>query len=109
MTQNNSTADHNAGSHSPAGGNRPADTLRDRGMKATIWRNQGEQRPFYTAEFVRSFRDASGDWHDSHSFGADGLLKLSLLAQQTYSRIRELEMADREQAGQSRPDAGGPR
>ena len=89
--------------------NRPADTLRDRGLKATIWRRQGESGPFYTAEFVRSFRDAGGDWQDSHSFGADGLLKLSLLAQQTYLRIRELEEADRDQSRQSHSgDDAGP-
>ena len=77
-------------------GNRPANTLRDRGLKATIWRNRGESGPFYTAEFSRSFRNAAGDWCDSTSFGAEGLLKLSLLAQQTYLRIRELEQADRD-------------
>lgn len=76
----------------------PADTIRDGNLKASIWRNEGENSAFYAATFSRTYRDAEGQYRDSHSFGAGDLLKLSELARTAYTRTNELRRDDRAQA-----------
>lgn len=84
----------------------PADVIRDGNLKATIWRNEAESGPFYATSFVRTFRDSEGQFHDTNSFVAADLLRLSELARKTYDRTTELRREDRQQARQQQPDAG---
>lgn len=84
----------------------PADVIRDGNLKATIWRNETESGPFYATSFVRTFRDSEGQFHDTNSFVAADLLRLSELARKTYERTSELRREDRQQARQQQPDAG---
>jgi hypothetical protein len=61
---------------------KPAQTLRCGNIKATIWKNSGENGQFYSTTFTRPFRDASGVWHNAASFGVNELeLVLSLASQ----------------------------
>lgn len=78
--------------------NQPADVIRDTNLKATIWRNESEKGPFYATSFARTFRDQDGQLHDTNSFVAADLLKLSELARKAYDRTTELRRDDREQA-----------
>lgn len=76
---------------------RPADVLRDGNLKASIWRNEGESGPFYATSFARTYRDEEGRLHDTNSFVAGDLLKLSELARSAYTRTNALRREDRQQ------------
>jgi hypothetical protein len=68
----------------------PADVLRDGSLKATIWRNEGEDGPFYSTSLARTFEDRDGNLRDAHSFSGSDLLKVSELARKAYDRTAEL-------------------
>ena len=69
---------------------KPALTIRDRNLKATIWKNTGEKGEFYTVQFTRSYRDDQGNYHDSDSYSGSELLRISRLAQKAYDYAAEL-------------------
>ena len=78
--------------------NPPADVIRDSNLKATIWRNEGDERPFYAASFARAYKDEKGEYRDADTFVGTDLLKLSELARKAYDRTTELRREDREAA-----------
>ncbi|SFF97085.1 hypothetical protein SAMN05518801_104250 [Novosphingobium sp. CF614] len=78
--------------------NAPRDVLRDGNLKASIWSNEGEKGPFYSATLARTWRDAEGQPHDTHSFAGSELLRVSELARKAYDRTQELRREDRQPA-----------
>jgi multidrug resistance efflux pump len=82
--------------------NRPADTLRDGSLKATIWKRQGESGDFYATDLARTYKDQEGNLRDSRSFGTNDLLRVSELAKTAYHRSNELR---REQAQARKAEA----
>ncbi|MEM8759768.1 MAG: hypothetical protein AAGE83_05505 [Pseudomonadota bacterium] len=70
--------------------NRPADTLRDGSLKATIWRNESEKGPYHTVNLSRTYKDEQGTFHDSQSFRAKDMLPLSELSRQAHYRAGDL-------------------
>ena len=66
---------------------RPVCVLRDGMLKAAIWRNEGENGPFFTATLSKLF-EKNGELRDGHSFAGGELLKVSELARQAYNEIR---------------------
>ena len=77
---------------------KPAMTIRDGALKATLWRREGESGPFYSVSFSRSYKKAEGEYADSTSFSGAELLRLAQLAGKAY-----------EQAQALREQAAGPR
>lgn len=73
--------------------NKPAHTLRCGGIKATIWKNNSERGPFYSATFSRPFKGAEGQWRNGASFGLADLEAISILTAQAKAWI--FERADR--------------
>ncbi|NVK17755.1 MAG: hypothetical protein HWE30_03580 [Methylocystaceae bacterium] len=71
--------------------NGPVDTVRDKNLKASIWRNQGERSDFFTVKFAKTYRDRDGTLRDTNNFTDTEVLRLSELARRTYSRVSELE------------------
>ncbi len=69
---------------------KPALTIRDRNLKATIWKNTGEKGDFYTVQFTRSYRDDQGNYHDSDSYSGSELLRIARLAQKAFDYTAEL-------------------
>ena len=67
----------------------PVRTLRIGRLKAAIWENGGEQRPFFNVTFARTYMDEDKKFHDSDSFGRDDLLPLAKLADQAHTFICE--------------------
>ena len=67
--------------------NKPVDTIRDRELKATIWKNFGKSGTFFTVEISRTYKDDQGKYHPSHSFNQDQLLRVSRLADIAYSEV----------------------
>ncbi len=87
---------------------KPEDTIRDRNLKATIWRNEGEKSPYHTTSFARTYEDERGELQDSHSFNSGELLRVSELARQAHHRVNELRREEfkekrREEQDQERP------
>lgn len=82
--------------------NRPADTLRDGALKATIWKRQGESGDYYATDLARTYKDREGNLRDSRSFGSNDLLRVSELAKNAYHRTNELR---REQAQERKAEA----
>jgi len=81
----------------------PVDTLRDGFLKVTIWRNEGEKGPFYTASFAKTY-EKDGELHDGQSFHSSDLLGMSELARQAYAEIRDLRAElNKERAGDPEP------
>ena len=69
---------------------RPADTLRDGAVKATIWERQGERGAFNATDLSRTYKDQEGNLRDSRSFSGSDLLRVSELAKGAYHRTNEL-------------------
>lgn len=70
--------------------NRPADTLRDGSLKATIWRNDGENGTYHTVNLARTYKDDQGNLRDTSSFRAKDMLPLSELSRQAHYRANDL-------------------
>ena len=71
--------------------NKPALTLRDGSLKATIWANDAQSGGVrYSVEFSRSYTDDAGNWHDSPSFANGELLRIAHLASKAYDAIADL-------------------
>jgi hypothetical protein len=62
--------------------NKPANTLRSGNIKATIWQNASEKGPFFVTTFSRPFKDQSGEWRNSTSFGLNDLEALVTVARE---------------------------
>ena len=75
---------------------RPAETLKDGNIKATIWRNEGEKGAFYNTKFSRSYQDLEGKHHESTTFMGTDVLKVGRLASRAYDKEQELRQRDRE-------------
>lgn len=69
---------------------RPADTIRDGALKATIWENQGENGVYHTTTLARTYEDRNGDLRDTNSFSGTDLLRIAELARAAYARSNDL-------------------
>ena len=74
--------------------NTPETTLRDGNIKATIWKNFGENGNFYTVTLTRSFKDEADEWQESSSYSGSQLLRIARLADQAYGRVSELRQTE---------------
>jgi len=67
--------------------NTPAATLRDGGLKATVWKNTtNEGKTYYSVNITKSYKQDE-EWKETTSFGADDVLKVANLAQRAYNAI----------------------
>ncbi|WP_375205367.1 hypothetical protein [Hyphococcus sp.] len=82
--------------------NRPEDTLRDGSLKATIWRNEGENGEYYSTTIARTWQDEDGNYRDSHSFSGSELLRVSELARGAYARTNELKQEQQQEQAQGK-------
>lgn len=69
---------------------RPEETLRDGNLKASIWRNEGDNGPYFSTSFARTYKDEEGKYHDTHSFNSHELLRVGELARQAHHTTNEL-------------------
>lgn len=96
----------------------PLDTVRDRALKATIWKNEGERGPYLSITFAKTYEDRDGNLRDGNRFSPDEALRISELARRAFARAQELGRElkqslapeNREPAPRNdRPDTGRPR
>jgi len=71
-------------------GRQPVETIRDGAIKMSIWRNEGQDGPFFSTSVNRTYRDDEGQLRDTNSFTGADLLKVSELARQAYARTNDL-------------------
>lgn len=74
---------------------KPVDTLRDGALKATVWRNEGENGSFFTTTLSRTYTDERGDFHESNSFSGSELLRVAELARTAYTRTQDFRREER--------------
>jgi len=75
------------------GSKRPVATLKDRFIKAAIWKNESKQGPFYGTTLERTYKEGN-EYKTSHTLhGRDQLAAAQLLIK-AYHKTRELEAAD---------------
>ncbi|TWU00472.1 hypothetical protein Pla108_14230 [Botrimarina colliarenosi] len=75
--------------------NKPFATLRDGAIKATVWSNPTEEgRVRYSVDISRSYTDKDGNWHDTHYFGRNELLRVAHLAGKAYDAIAQAGLAN---------------
>ena len=75
---------------------KPVDEMRDGNLKASIWRNEGENGAFYPTTFARTYKDDQGNLRDASSFAGHELLRVSELARKAYDRTRALRREERD-------------
>ena len=69
------------------GNNKPVHTIRHRRIKATIWRNETAKGPIFNVTIVRSYKDKSGEWKDTHGIGYDDLMNVAALLYEAHGFI----------------------
>ena len=74
---------------------KPAETIRDGAIKATIWKNQGEKGVFFSVNFTRTYTDTDGNFHDGDSYTGTQILQVARLAERAYERVSELRQAEK--------------
>ena len=72
----------------------PVEQVRIGGIKAAIWRNEGNERPWFNVTFQRLYRTQDGQWQSTASFAQSDLLALAKVADAAHSRILRLTADD---------------
>lgn len=80
--------------------NRPVDVIRDGNLKASIWRNEGENSVSYATTIARTYKTEDGAYRESNSFTGTELLRVSELARKAYDRSNDLRRDDYERGAQ---------
>lgn len=83
--------------------NRPADVIRDGNLKASIWRNEGENGASYATTIARSYKTEDGSYRESNSFAGTELLRVAELARKAYDRTNDLRREDYERSEERGP------
>jgi hypothetical protein len=78
-------------------GNRPVHEVRFGTIRAAIWANQTEQHGvIYNVTVSRSYKNSSGDWKDSDSFGRDDLLIVAKALDEAHTWICQEQRRERQ-------------
>ncbi|WP_413936552.1 hypothetical protein [Nitrospira sp. BLG_1] len=73
----------------------PVITLRCSRIKASVWKNEGMNGPFYNVTVARSYKGQDGVWKNSDSFGVADLDALIVVANRRHAGSRRGRTADR--------------
>jgi hypothetical protein len=77
--------------------NQPAHEIRLGRIRATVWANETESGTRHNVTFSRLYKDASGAWKDSTSFGRDDLPLVAKVADAAHSWIFEEQSENHQQ------------
>ena len=70
---------------------RPVFEARYGRLRASVWRHDSDKGPWFNVALSRSYKDESGAWQTSSSFGARDLLEVAKLCNEAHTWIyREL-------------------
>lgn len=73
---------------------KPAATIRDGAIKATIWWNKGEKGDFHRVQLTRTWKDDQGNYRDSDIFSRAELLRVAHLAAKAYEQLASLRQSN---------------
>lgn len=79
--------------------NQPVSEVRDGALKIAIFRNEPKQegdRPRYSGKLTRSYRDASGAWHDTEYLSGTEFLRAARLMEKAYDAEMSQRSADKD-------------
>lgn len=68
-------------------GNKPVVEVRDGNLKIALFRNEPQEageRVRYSGKLTRSYRDASGQWHNTDSLSGSEFLRAARLMEKAY-------------------------
>ncbi len=68
---------------------KPAHSIREADVKATIWRNHGENGDFYNVTLSRTFKDEEGNPKNTNSFGLYDLTKIEMVVRNARTWIMD--------------------
>lgn len=68
---------------------RPNHTIRDGALKATVWRNDGENGAYFRTTLSRTYQDEQGQLHDTNSFADRDLLRVAELAREAHAYTKD--------------------
>lgn len=74
---------------------KPALTITDGAIKASVWRNNSEKGAFYSVTFSRRYKRGDGEFADSYSYSGSELLRLARLAESAYEQAHALREQDK--------------
>ncbi len=72
---------------SSTNGNKPVSELRDGSLKIAIFRNESKEdanKVRYSGKLTRSYKDASGNWHDTDYLSGTEFLRAARLFEKAY-------------------------
>ena len=69
--------------------NAPAKKFRIGFLTAAVWKNDGQDRPFYTVDLTRSYKDKDGEYQNGTSLNHADLLNGAHLLQKANAWIME--------------------
>ncbi|MEM9128267.1 MAG: hypothetical protein AAGA97_00900 [Pseudomonadota bacterium] len=71
--------------------NQPDKILRDGKLKVTIWRNEGENGPYWTSVPAKTYTDRDGKLKDTSKLVSAENLRMAELMRESYAVQRELQ------------------
>jgi hypothetical protein len=83
---------------------KPEETFRDGLLTVSVWKNNGDKGPRYSATPSRSYKK-DDVWKESDSFASDEMLPLARLIDQAYGWMRAAERADAKARKEAEPAA----
>lgn len=88
--------------------NAPVEVIRDGALKATIWKNRGENGEFFSTTLTKTF-EQNGALQDGHSFTGGDLLRISELSRRAYACIGGLREASKARAPSAKAPEPSPK
>ncbi|WP_152054198.1 hypothetical protein [Tautonia marina] len=83
----------------------PAHKIRIGVLQVTIWRNHGENGPWYSVVPSRSYKNGDETWQQSDKLRFDDLLTMAKLLDQAHSYIASQMKSDAKARRQAGPTA----
>jgi len=65
----------------------PVRRIRIGQVTASVWKNDGSERAFYTVTLQRSYKDGDGTWKNGDNFNHDDLLNAAKVLERAESWI----------------------
>jgi hypothetical protein len=69
--------------------NKPAHEIRLGRIRGTVWKNETDSGTFHNVSFSRLYKDESGEWKDSTSYGREDLPVLAKVADMVHTWLYE--------------------
>ena len=73
--------------------NAPVLTTRIGSIAAKVWKNENDERTFYSVEISRTYKNKDGNWASTNNFAHDDLLNVAQVAQRAESYITSLQQS----------------